>query len=387
MYDLTPLEPAEVDPQLAPFLEPGERVLWQARPDPAALGSGGSTFGGVLTGGLGLAILTGLFDSVTGLSLGPQSRLLPGLALVGVGVVAFVVPRINRRRVRVYAVTDRRLLSIRGNDVYRSAQPDEILSVYTRRGAVCWRELGYKDRSDARTVEARYPGFHGVEDPETLLRLVQDWREGFSRRAEAAATDYLAREQGEEGDADAVGQADRGSQRVRHPATGLTVDVPAGWPVTVRQDYDGPLVVFGVTLLKRIIRPGPERTLGSGGDWTLMMARGGPDAGVGMKIHDGPIPQSYDEVLNDPWARRFNLKLLQSNPEVEVGPFRGFSVVRQMPKGANLQMFGQVAAPVAVRQIWLARGDMHVQFMGIARLDQHDVQSAVDAVVETLRVT
>jgi hypothetical protein len=301
-------------------------------------------------------------------------------------LVAFVAPRINRRRVRVYAVTDRRLLSIRGNDVYRSARPDEIRTVFTRRGAVCWRELGFGDRGNSRSAEERHPGFHGVEDPETLLRLVQDWREGFSRRAEAAATDFLAREQGE-GGGDADGLADDGSQRVRHPATGLTVDVPAGWPVTVRQDYDGPLVVFGVTLLKRIIRPGPERTLGSGGDWTLMMARGGPDAGVGMKILDGPIPQSYEEVLNDPWSRRFKLKLLQSNPEVVVGPFRGFSVVRQMPKGANLQMFGQVAAPVAVRQIWLARADMHIQFMGIARLDQHDVQGAVDAVVETLRVT
>ncbi|KHQ53627.1 hypothetical protein [Mameliella alba] len=386
MYDLTPLDPADVDPQLAPFLEPGERVLWQARPDPATFGSGGSTFGGVLTGGLGLAILTGIFDSVTGLSLEGQPRLIPGLALVGVGLVAFVAPRINRRRVRVYAVTDRRLLSVCGNDVYRSARPDEIHTVYTRRGAVCWRELGFGDRGNSRSAEERHPGFHGVEDPETLLRLVQDWREGFSRRAEAAATDFLAREQGE-GGGDADGQTDDGSQRVRHPATGLTVDVPAGWPVTVRQDYDGPLVVFGVTLLKRIIRPGPERTLGSGGDWNLMMARGGPDAGVGMKILDGPIPQSYEEVLNDPWSRRFKLKLLQSNPEVVVGPFRGFSVVRQMPKGANLQMFGQVAAPVAVRQIWLARGDMHIQFMGIARLDQHDVQSAVDAVVKSLRVT
>ncbi|MBW4983888.1 hypothetical protein KZZ07_15190 [Mameliella sp. CS4] len=386
MYDLTPLDPTEVDPRLERFLEPGERVLWQMRPDPAAFGSGGSTLGGLLTGGLGLAILTGLFDRATGLSLEGQPRFVPGLALVGVGLVAFVVPRIRRRRVRVYAITDRRLLSIRDKDVYRSARPEEIRTIYKRRGAVCWRLLGVGDEGNSSSVEARHPGFHGVEDPDALLRLLQDWRDGFSRRAEAAATDYLAREQGE-GPAEADGQAEDGSERVRHPATGLTVDVPAGWPITVRQDYDGPLVVFGVTLLRRIIRPGAERTLGSGGDWNLMMARGGPDAGVGMKILDGPIQQSYEEVLNDPWARRFNLKLLQSNPDVQVGPFRGFSVVRQMPKGANLQMFGQVAAPVAVRQIWLARGDMHIQFMGIARLDQHEVQSAVDAVVETLRVT
>ena len=392
MPNLAPIEDSEIQPRLARSLQPGEVVLWQGAPLPGTFVSPSSTIWALIAAGGGLALLAGLLDDLLGMSLDGQPRLVAGLALVAIGAVAFVAPRLSERTPRVYAITDRRLVVVKGDTVYRSVHPADIYGFRTRRNIVYWRPLVPQETGRNSSPEKRYPGFHGLEDPEEMLATLESWREGFSRRAEESAAAFLAddtRSAPAAGDAPVrMGDASTGGARsVRHPGTGLTVDIPAGWQATIRQDHDGPLQIFGITLLKRVIRPGQQRPLESGGDWNLMIARGGPDAGIAMQIVQTPIPQTYDQVMNDPWARTFNLKLLKSDPDVAIGPFRGFSVARQMPEGANLQMFDKIAAPVAVRQIWLGRDGMHVHFMGMARLDQHDVQRAVDAAVMTLRVT
>ena len=392
MPDLEPIDAAAIHPLLRPHLEPDEAVLWQETPPPSAFVPASSALIASVALAAGIALPTGLLDEVTGIVTTGPPRLLAGLILVGFGVIAYAAPRMNARRPRVYAITDRRLVVVRGASLFRSVWPEELRSFHVRGNIVYWRTLDHEETGKGSSPERRYPGFHGISDPQGVLRTLEDWRERASRRAEEAATAFLA-SRTEAGDApDETPPASArarmpGARTVRHPGTGLTVDGPAGWPVTIRLDKDGPLEVFGVTLLKRVIRPGTDRPLESGGDWNVMFARGGPDAGIGMTIAPTPIPHSYDDVLNDRWSNVFNLKLLQSNPDVAVGEFRGFSLVRQMPEGAMLQMFGKVAAPVAVRQIWLGRHGMHVHFMGMARLDQHDVQRAVDAAVETLRVT
>jgi len=60
-------------------------------------------------------------------------------------------------------------------------------------------------------------------------------------------------------------------------------------------------------------------------------------------------------------------------------------VVRKVPEGANLIGFGAVTVPVAARMVWLGSGDTSVELIGMARLDQPEVQTAVDAMVASLR--
>jgi hypothetical protein len=114
--------------------------------------------------------------------------------------------------------------------------------------------------------------------------------------------------------------------------------------------------------------------------------RGAPDAGLYMMIRQAPLEQTLDAVVNDPWNERLGLTFLKTTPRLAVGPFEGFSVVRQMPAGANLAGFGKVQAPVATRQVWLAAGETSVELTGMARLDQADVQHAVDAMVASLAI-
>jgi len=69
---------------------------------------------------------------------------------------------------------------------------------------------------------------------------------------------------------------------------------------------------------------------------------------------------------------------------LKIGPFEGFSVRRKVPGGAMLTGFGRVNSPVATRMVWLGRGGTSVELTGMARLDQTQVQEAIDAMVDSL---
>lgn len=383
MPDLHPIPTGDVDPRIAAHLHPDETVLWQGAPRP-------STFlqpvGILLCAGLiaiGIAILTGAIDRIAFLPAGAGTlqRLLPGAALVGVGGLILGSIWARRGSTWAYAITDRRLLSAHGDKLKRSMEPGDIREFRIRNDIVYWRGVEVQTHHrEGRTMESRYPGFHGQDDPQDMLRTLQHWHEGFSTRAGASAAAFVkATSTPAEAPPDGV-------TRVRHPATGLTIDIPADWETTVSLDKIGPLRLFGITLLQRFERPGEPRRYTEGARWNRLIVRGAPDAGLNLTVLDTPLTRTLEEVVNDPWAERFKLETLKQTPDLDIGGLKGFSLVRQTPAGARLSGFDTVAAPVATRQAWLGRGDMHVEIIGIARLDQPDVQRAVDAMIETIRM-
>ncbi|MDF0603466.1 hypothetical protein P1J78_22300 [Psychromarinibacter sp. C21-152] len=385
MPDLQPLPDADIDRRIAAHLDPGETVLWQGTPRPATFVSPVGTLLCIGLIALGLAIFTGLIDRYAFFPAPPGSlqRLLPAAALVVVGGIVLASLWTRRGANWAYAITDRRLMSARGDTLVRSVEPGDISRFDTHRDAVYWRTLDVPTRDrQSRNRESRYPGFHGQDDPQGMLRTLEDWREGFSRRAGDSAAAFVAAA-GTDAPAEAPPE---GIRRLRHPATGLTLDIPADWEATVSQDRIGPLRLFGVTLLKRFDRPGEERPYEDGARWNRLTVRGAPDAGLTLIVLDEPLTKTLREVRDDPWARRLNLTFLKETPELEIGGLRGFSLVRQMPAGARLVGFGKVSAPVATRQAWLGHGAMHLEIVGMARLDQPDVQRAVDAMIDSIRL-
>jgi hypothetical protein len=223
-----------------------------------------------------------------------------------------------------------------------------------------------------------------MADPEAMLRLLQDWRESFSLAASAQAAAFveaLSDEAGAAPDAPA-----KGARRIRHPATGLVVDVPSTWETQISLDRDGPLEVFGVTLLKRFIREGEKRPYTDGEDWTALSVRGAPECGLDLRIVPAPLAVSLDMVLEDPWSKTLGLEVLKTTPDLKIDEFKGFSLVRQGAKGATVSGFGEARGPVAMRQAWLAHNNWHLEIMGLARLDQPHVQRAVDAIIDSIRL-
>lgn len=373
----SPVPADQVDPQIASHLGQDETVLWQGAPSPRTFLNPIAILACAGMVAAGLAVALGLFDRLVPLAGGP--RLVPALVLIAAGAFFFYITWNNRGVRWRYAITSKRLMSVRGDRLVRSVLPGELRELRTRPGIVYWQEINPKADQHKRGPEGVYIGFHGLDDAEAMKVQIEEWREGFSQRASETAADFTAAVQGA-----AQGQVAEGVSRVLHPETGLTIDVPSGWRITVSEDKEGPLKILGVTLLPVLIRRGPERDYGDGQPWTSLKVRGAPDAGLYMTVRPAPLTRTLDEVVNDPWNERMGLEILQTTPEVSVGSFNGFSLVRKMPEGAVLTGFGKVENPVATRMVWLGSGGTSVELTGMARLDQPDVQHAVDAMVASL---
>ncbi|OSQ42470.1 hypothetical protein [Marivita geojedonensis] len=374
---LNPILSEDLDPAIAANLEPGEVVLWQGAPEVRSLSN---LFGRALAALgliLGILLLLGLGPLlVPGLALASGSTTVPGLVLVAFSGFFSWLGWQERDENWRFAITDRRLLIIRGGKLFRSALPGEIRTLRIRGNIVYWARSDTSS-SEGKKNSGRYIGFRGMRHPEEMKGTLEAWRESFSQRAEETAAAFT----------EASTSADPTSPditRVLHPETGLHIDVPSSWQIMVDDAYDGPLQVFGITILPRIIRSGGERAYGDGKPWTVLKVRGAPDAGLYMTVRNAPLTQTLEAVENDPWAERFGLEVLQTTPDLEIGPFKGFSIVRKMQGGSVLTGFGRVESPVATRMVWLGSGKRSIELTGMARLDMEDVQYAIDAMVNSL---
>lgn len=387
MPDLVPVPEREIDTRIAPHLEPGETVLWQGAPRKGTFVSPGALLA------LGFCIIFGLVAPLGGLDglvfvpgepLSPE-RLLPGGFVLLVGAVLGASLWGKRDGLWAYAITDRRLLSAKGETLHRAVGPEDIRGFGTWHDAAYWKHVELDTSEPGRgEKEKRFPGFHGLSDSEDMLRTFEAWRERFSRQAgEEAAAFVAARAAGDEDEED---DAPAGARRIRHPGTGLRLDVPENWETRVSLDRDGPLTLFGVTLLRRFIREGEKRPYVDGTDWTALSVRGAPECGLDLRIVPAPLDKTLDGVLGDPWAQAFALEVLKTTPDLEIDGVRGFSLVRKGKTGAKMSGFGEARGPVAMRQVWLDLGDRHLEIMGLARLDQPDVQRAVDAMIDSIRL-
>ena len=384
---LEPVNPAAVDPRLVPHLEPGETVLWQNQPKPGSFFGPSQIAGGLALIALGIALASGL--------IGPQlpdaSRYAPAAAAAGTGLLLLITRWSRRAALWTYAITDRRLLSVLKGKVIRSVTPGQLdrFELRIKGDTVYWLKLikrNLNGSGTARGPDGIFVGFHGQSDPEATRARIQGWRQAFSERASAGAADFAEKV----GAAAATPSVDgkpapppAGVLRVRHPGTGLSLDVLADWKVTIKSRHDGPLRILGVKVLPRIIRDGPERPYGDTGSWNLLSVRGAPEAGLDLTIHDRPLETTLDAVLNDPFTTITATEILSSDPDLQIGPFRGFSVIRRMP-GKEVRSVQALSAPAMLRQVWLGHAGMSLELQGYALESQQDVQNAIDAMVDSL---
>jgi len=191
---LEPMDKDRIDPRLVPHLQDGEAVLWQGAPAP-------NTFltPSVVMTGLGLLLLGPalwfhfidmLLPSMAAID-GP-ARQVPAVASSLVGLGLLVQHWHRRGSLWVYAITDRRLLSIMGDRLIRQAVSEEIelvgLQVIGR--VVYWDEMDRGDRRSRRFdlepgPEGMLIGFHGLDDPEAMRTRILAWSKDPSRQAAA----------------------------------------------------------------------------------------------------------------------------------------------------------------------------------------------------------
>ncbi len=386
---LTPVPPAEIDARLRRHLESGEQVLWQGRPKQ------GSFFGpNVIATGVGLVLVGAL------LALGLSGGILPAATrfpLAGASALAGLVILGTgwRRRAPLwaYGVTDRRLLSVLGDRLIRSVTPEQLdrLTLTVRDDTVYWFRVHSNqttpyDRGLLRGPDGQFIGFHGQSDAEAVKAMIEAWRLAISRRAADTARSF-ARTAGDAARLDEEQELPEGARRIRHPRTGLTMDMPANWQALVSTRTDGPLRIFGVILLSRFIRETDKRPYTPDADWNSLLVRAAPEAGLELILHDAPLTVKLDSVLNDPWARLIKAPVIRTEPELNIGPFAGFGVVRALPKGAQIRSNSALSAPAMLHQVWLAGEGVSLELKGYALEGQADIQSGIEAMMASLALS
>ncbi len=391
--NLKPLDITTVDPRLSAVLEPGETVLWQGAPKPGSLPGPRPIIGAAVLLAVGVALALALVGS----GIPPQTRYAFAAACAGLAVIVLVQAWLARGSLWTYAITDRRLVSVMGGRLIRSVSAAQLdrAKLGIRGQTVFWfRHLNSRGNSDPENLpgpDGRLIGFHGQTDPQAVLGLIEEWRLGLSRRAAAEADAFVVAMSGTS-DADkaavdgtvAASPVREGAVRVRLPGTGLSIDVPAAWKMTTRTSYDGPLRIFGVTLLPRIIRPGTEAPYQTGASWTHLRVTAAPEAGITIAILDRPLETTLDQVVGSAWNQITGSRIIRQDPDIRVPPFTGFGVVRSLPAGAGLAGIEALSGATMLRQMWLGDRAVSIEVTGYALEGQASVQTAIDAALSSL---
>jgi len=390
-----------IDPAISRVLAPGERVYWQGQYTPKRLGAVASL---LVTGAVAAAAWwwfsqTGELQPILAqLQQNPDTR---NLVLI-MAVVLVIGPLVfNRNRQEHYAITSERLLLLRRGKIREQPRPGDIVIVGRRPFRwIHWRYPQARERSGTRL--SRGGNVSGLkcgpdDDPKAVLALLREWQEQPTRAAQASSEAYRKRAEAKtEQAAPAQGAAaygarsaavEEGALRLVNRALGFAVDLPAPWQVQVEQRFDGPLRIFGITLLPRIIREGKKRTYQAGDSqpWNCLTSRGGPAVGVDFNVQRERAMPTAESVANEVWAKLLGVKVFHVENDICIGNFSGFAVVRKIPAGADLAGFGMLPVEVYLRQWWLRGPGLCFEIQGVAPTDAPVLQETIDLIVKSLR--
>ena len=405
---LEPLPESGIDPQIKAALEPGEQVYWQARPQK----------GGIppiviflVLFGLLVAWLEGIHDLAAVQEMLrelindlvdfwqqlPWAFLL--FSLLPIGVIYMFWPRQWR-----YALTDRRVLRLRSGKIAGQASPGKlifpdirVLSIRKRPdvGTVRWANSDFYDLDDRK----RCLEFKNVRDPDKVTRMLKHWRQFWqddqTRKAEASSESFRAAAV-KPGAAEAPGPGAARSttaksdeadavQRVVHPEHEFAIDVPATWDVEVQHQHDGPLRVLGITLIKRVTRPGTPRAFSPNDNrpWNRLMLKGKSSEGLNINIKPGGEENmpSEDEVRNSRVAKLLGVRVTSFEKGLDVNGFRGFSAERSLPEAGGEEL----STGLITRQWWLSGHGLVLEIEGNAPKDSQALKDTLELVVQSIR--
>lgn len=393
----------EIYPEIAAVLAPQEHVYWQGKP------VRGPRPVSIAAGLLFVGVFSWVMDLHEELLFIWQIRSLGEILLVCIAILAFIglILALNHRKFGAlsYALTDQRVLLLQRGRIIQQASPQqfELWDVRTALdgvGKVPWTN------ADEFRDKRRLQGFYSVRNARAVHQMLQDWQHAWQVQSDAQAEanseayrqhrDTLSA--GSEGSESAEGDAMQAAknapaaeawvQRITHPGHGVSLELPGDWDVNVAQHDDGPLKVLGITLLKRVIRPGPARqyTPDDPKPWNRIILRGGASTGLNISIHppdDGTT--DMEQVLDERWGRVLGVPVTSFDRGIDIAGFQGFAAVRELPAGSNAIGFGTLPTAVLSRQWWLNSPELQLEILGIAPAGSPVLQETIDRIVHSLR--
>jgi hypothetical protein len=353
----------------AALLDPGERILWHGKPQ----------IGGLLPPST-LALL--LVVEAVPLGFIVFGAVMGEWPLAGVGLIVclgmglYILSQIRFAARTIYILTDRRALTLTNGRITRQdsavSMPElELRPRGASHGDVVFRWIVTHNGKAAakRTPE----GFLALRDAARVVERLRAWRAERSAQSTEILAGFLAAAQA--GDAAASEAAGHG-RTLSSRELGIAITVPADWRVEVAS-----------VRTSGVVRPEPSwQPHGSAAPGWNAIAFRSPvaPAAIEVTVAEGPLPITFEAARDEPWARRLGLVPLLAEPEVAIGPWRGFSIAHSL-RGAGLFGFALFDAPILQRQVWLDDGVRHILVRLVAEEQAVDLQHALDAMLRTLR--
>jgi hypothetical protein len=397
---------ASAESVIAGLVEPGERILWAGHPDREAMLSHQArrfwlrmALTPVLLAGMAwLAVRSlpvGAFESVP-LEILLESRVLVPLVivLVAIPVLSGVLRKRFERYVGslTYAMTDRRLLVVEGDEVVDQYRPEQLGRVHVRRRSRGFGDVNFGRRSstragtrvsrDAVQREREYVGFKALADADAMQAAIEKWVASHQLRAESASADFLEaadRPEIERTDVDRTDHADGGARRITHNALGLRIEFPESWRVRVRNKKKPRGRVFFDSERWQE----PEEA----GPWNVVLGEGPMRCSVEVEVFETSPTVSYEVLSKGRVATAVSGTVIDADAAVEINSLNGFCVTRRQEIQVTESAVATLAEVVALqRETVLHDGRRQVWIRSTWPEESEVLGQVVDRIVQSTRL-
>lgn len=401
---------AEIKQRVSEFLHQNESILWLGKP------TSGSTFPPLLVGlavlltvagtslfaGLWLTLPAAVLEQFSFIISLANKPLLPAAIMTSAGLFLGATAWHRRPSQWAYAITDRRLLVVFGNKLLREKTPRQLKYVratkrQSDRGDIYWQIRSGQHRSAFdedgkpanRGPDGRYVGFKGQENAEQLCTEILKWQkqalESELEISTASAEDYLSSVDPVEA-IKPTHVSSRGSQTIHNRELGFSVDVPAGWVTQVSQRKKGILPFLKISFLDNLYRDAAFKPYAENLSWNLLITQGTAESWLEIYASPGTLSTDWNAVINNPWAARFNQKIISQVPNLTLEEFKGFSITRSMSQGVTIPNYGTTKTDIHIQMTWLSDGKLAFEFRAIAPAHSATLQQTVATIPTSLRM-
>jgi hypothetical protein len=159
------------------------------------------------------------------------------------------------------------------------------------------------------------------------------------------------------------------------------MDAPEAWQVQVRQKKKPQGKMF--------IDRETWQEIGSGDAWNVVKITGPSHCRIEVEVFKTSPTVTFDKLANSKLADSVSGKVVDSRPDLEINSLRGFSVTRRndLQVDPETGRAGIAAVVAPERHTVLHDGQRQIYIISTWPEDSEDLQRAVDAVVESVKIT
>ena len=337
---------------------------------------------------------------------GLMERLVPAAIGLGVVILIIIVLLVGSKHFKLgradmhakwarsltYAITNRRLLILEGENIAFQFQPENLSEVRIRERTPGYADVIVRELDEDRQVLGKkrvgrelrpthrsnhsYIGFKALPNAEAIKSRIENWVEAHTASAAKEVEDFVR-------DTRPTRRRDqpRGSVEVVNQQFGLRLHVPEEWEIKVRSR---PRPYGRVFLDNENWQP-----IEAEYDWNVVRVEGPAHASIEVHLDEVPEPvTTYEQTTGSKLAKFLGVKYLESDPALEWDRFTGYSVThRKMVSELGVSgASGDHERPALSKSATLHDGRLQLGVITTWPEGSDDLRQAVEKIASTMQV-